>query len=62
MDVRAGGLGKRLRACGEIGVDVRFEDAHDAQVSRVGEVEVEVDVATRIDDDDLARSFAADGV
>ena len=54
LDVGAGGLGQRLGAGGEIGVDVRFEDADDAEVSGVGEVEVDVDVAARIDDDHLA--------
>ena len=47
VDVGAGGLGQRLRAGGEIGVDVRLEDADDAEVPGVGEVEVDVDVAAR---------------
>ena len=62
VDVGAGGLGQRLGAGGEIGVDVRLEDADDPKVSGMGEVEVDVDVATRIDDDHLALALATDSV
>ena len=43
-------------------MDVCFQHGDDAQRSRVRELEVDVDVAARIDDRDLAGAFAADGV
>ena len=50
------------RARREVRVDVRFEDVRDAEASRFRELEIDVDVAARIDDRRHSRALAGDDV
>ena len=49
IDARAGALGKFVMAGDEVGVQVRFDDVLDLQPLFAGGVEVDVDVALRVD-------------
>ena len=62
QDGSAGGGGELARAGDEVGVDVGLEDGGDARTVPVGPGKVGVDVATRVDDGDLAGGLVGDPV
>ncbi len=60
VDAGSGALGQLVVAGDEVGVEMGLDDVLDAEIFLAGEVEVEVDVALRIDDS--GDAFARDDV
>ena len=59
--MRRTGQGRELAAAGDVVVvEVRLDDVGDAQVARPGGLEVDVDVATRVDDRRDTRRLVGD--
>jgi hypothetical protein len=62
IDFQSGALGQFPRARQEVRVDVGLDHRFDDQPALVGEPQIAVDVALRVDEDRLAGRVAADQI